>query len=117
MWRNHPVYFAICLALVAAYGVGLVILFFWWFQSIGITFTITQSKVIKRTGVFSKHTSEMYISDVRNVRVQQSFLDRIFFVGTVSVASSGTDQVELEIRGLPSPHKIKAMIDGQRMKI
>jgi len=113
MFRSKPFLFTICLALILFYGLGLAILFFWWFYNLGTTLILTDKRTILRTGIFSKYTTEVWHKDVRNVQVGQSFMDRIFGVGYVGISSAGQSGIEVQAWGIPNPATIKRLIDEQ----
>ena len=116
MFRNRPISFVICIALIAAYGLGLIILLFWWLKSCGTTLILTDERTTLRKGILSKHTTEVYHNNVRNVQVSQGILQRMFGVGTVGIASAGTGGLEIIATGMANPAKIKEIIDTYRRK-
>jgi len=114
MFRNNPVSFILSIALIAAFGVGLLILLVWWLRCIGTTLTVTDERTILRKGILSKHTNEVYHSDVRNVQLKQSLFQRLFRVGYVGIASAGHSGMEIEVAGIPYPEAVKEIIDLRR---
>ncbi len=114
MFRNNPIGFILALILILAYGLGLLILLIWWLKCLGTTLTITNKKTILRKGILSKHTNEVYHSDVRNVQVSQSLFNRMFGVGTIGISSAGQADVEIKVAGIPRPVKVKDIIDKHR---
>ena len=121
MFRNSPVGFVICCALVAAsfifpftFFVGIGFIVIWWFRCIYTTLTVTTRRTILRTGILAKNTSEVRHQDVRLLEVRQSFTDRIFGVGTIAVASAGTGLVEIQVSGIANPVVVKETIDSYR---
>ena len=114
MFRYNPIGFIFCVILIAGYGIGLLILFFWWLRVIGTTLIVTNERVTLRKGILSKHTNEIYNTDIRNVQVSQGIFQRIFGVGKIGIASAGTGVMEIEVSGLPKPRKIKDIIDLHR---
>lgn len=113
MFRNNPVGFV--LAILASFVlVGLPVLFVWWLQSRATLLTITDERTILRRGIFSKSISEVWHSDVRNVQLYQSFFQRIFDVGMLSVSSAGQSGVELAVQGIPDPDRAKTLIDDRK---
>ena len=50
----------------------------------------------------------------RSVDIRQNFLQRIFNVGYNGIDSAGQDDVEIEIRDIPSPFNVKRTIDRHR---
>ncbi len=115
MFRNRPVWFIFCVLLILLYGLGLLLLLFWWLSCINTTLTVTTKRTILRRGILSKHTREVRHQDVRYLEVKQSFTDRIFGVGTISVSSAAQGMVELEVEGIARPTKVKEVINGYRL--
>jgi hypothetical protein len=113
MFRNHPVGFVLCL-LLAPVGVGLLILAAWYLQVIGTTLTVTDRRISLRKGVLSRDLNEVYLADIRNVRISQSLFQRLFGTGYVGVSSAAQSGIELEVNGLPAPYNVKRIIDQYR---
>jgi len=113
MFRNRPVLFLICCALVP-FGIGIVGLLAWWLHCQATSLVITESRVTLRKGLLSKYTNDVLIADIRNVQVRQSFLQRIFGVGAVAVSTSGQGDMEIEVPGMPAPDRIKAILNDRR---
>ena len=114
MFRNSPVLFLICCALIPVFGIGLLILLAWWIQCLATSLVITERRVTLRKGILSKYTNDILISDIRNVQVGQNLFQRIFGVGSVAVSTSGQSDMEIEVHGLPHPERIKAIINDRR---
>lgn len=114
MFRNHPFYFVLCVILIAAFGLGLVLLLVWWIQVKGTKLTITNEQSTLRKGILSKHTNDVFHSNVRNIQVRQSFAQRLFNVGWVGISSAGQSGLEIEVNGIPFPDKVKQIIDDHR---
>ena len=81
MFRNHPAYFVLCVLLVPVAGLGLVLLLVWWIQVLGTTLTVTNEQTTLRKGILSKYTNDVFHSNVRNIQVRQSFLQRLRIMG------------------------------------
>jgi len=113
MFRNRPVLFLVCCALIPV-GIGLVVLFVWWLRCLATSLVITERRITLRQGLLSKDTNDVLIADIRNVKVRQNLLQRIFGVGTIAVSTSGQSDMEIEVHGVPAPERIKAIIDERR---
>ena len=83
MFRSNPIWFVLSVILIAAFGLGLVILFIWWLKCKTRTITVTNKRTTVREGLISKKTSEILHSHVRNIQIIQGVFDRIFNVGTI----------------------------------
>lgn len=124
MFRNRPVWFCIW---VTAFVIGWsqkttwwiailagIVLSIWYLRCLMSTFTVTNKRTTLRTGILSKAINEVWHADVRNVQLSQSFMQRIFGVGTIGISSSGQSGVELTISGIGQPYKAKQVIDDCR---
>ena len=113
MFRNHPFYFVLCVILVVV-GIGAIMLLVWWIQCLGTTLTVTNEQTTLRKGILSKHTNDVFHSNVRNIQVRQSFVQRVLGVGWVGISSAGQSGLEIEVNGLRDPERIKEIIDDHR---
>jgi uncharacterized membrane protein YdbT with pleckstrin-like domain len=105
MLRAHPL-----LALLTL-GVGTLLL---WLNRLGERVHITNKRTVLRTGLLSKRTTEVMHDHVRNIQVTQSFLNRIFDVGTLGISSAGQEGIEIVARDVPHPEELKRTIDYYR---
>jgi uncharacterized membrane protein YdbT with pleckstrin-like domain len=113
MFRNHPILFLICVAL-APLGIGLLILIVWWPKCWQTSVVVTNDRVTLRKGILSKYTSDILISDIRNVQVAQNLVQRILGVGRVTVSTTGQADMEIDVNGLPHPERIQSIISKIR---
>lgn len=109
--RLRPTTTATLIAAVVCW-VPLVI---WWFVATrGRGLEITNKRTIERRGLLSKSTDEVLHDHVRNVKVDQTFYNRVVRIGQIGIASSGSDQTEIVMEDLPDPQKIREIIDLYR---
>ncbi len=113
MFRESPLGFILsvllCLVLI-----GFLILLIWWLKAKGTLLTVTDQRTILRRGILSKHINEVYHSDIRNVQVYQTFFQRLFRTGTISIASAGSGEAEIIVSGMRDPGKVKEILDRGR---
>jgi uncharacterized membrane protein YdbT with pleckstrin-like domain len=110
MFRNNPLFFLLCLALIPAYGAGLALLLIWWLRSISDHIQIAGGKVVYTRGLLSKDLTELNTATIRSVRVRQSFFQRIFSTGDLLIFTAG-DKPEITISGIPHPHDAKKLLE------
>jgi len=132
MFRNNPIQFITWLIFVGA-GLALVLvnqlgnflsimgfiltsigglsLLVWWLQEYNTTLTITNKRTIYQKGIFSKQNIEIFHHNVRNIETKQSFSDRIFGVGSISIASSGQDGYDIIVKGIRDSEEVKRQIN------
>lgn len=141
MLRAHPVWFSlgvlvilggVAIAIlatqvneelrlpVAAAGaglaiIGLIAMGWWWLQTLRTTFTVTASRTQLRRGLLSVDINEVWHQHVRTVQLTQSVWERIFGVGTLSIASAGKASWDLQVSGLPKIYEAKEIIDQYRL--
>ena len=116
MFRNNPIGFIISIILVPVSGAGLILLLYWWLKVKGISLMVSNERITLRRGILSKHINEVFLSDIRNVQINQSFFQRIFGVATIAVSTAGQADVEIAVDGLRDPQKIKEIIDQHRRR-
>jgi hypothetical protein len=114
MFRSNPLGFVLVLVLCVVL-IGLVILLFWWLKTLGTKLTVTNKRSILRKGVLSKSTTEVLHQDVRNIQINQTFFQRICGVGSIGISSAGQAGIEIQAQGMPTPDKIKQIIDKYRI--
>jgi hypothetical protein len=94
--------------LVAVGSAGT--LLWWWIDVISETLTITSERTVHREGLLSKKTTEVLHDDVRNLQLDQTFVERLLGVGDIAISSSGQDDLEIVARAMPRPDEIVATI-------
>lgn len=102
---------AVCLGAVL---VGLVVFTFWKVRCLETSLEITSKRTIERKGLFSRFTSEVLHQDVRNIQVTQTFLGRIMGVGRIGISSAAQEDIEIVADDVPSPNRIREIIDLYR---
>lgn len=115
MFKNRPIFF-IFSVILSIIGIGLVILLIWFLKTKAIKLTITEEKVILREGLLSKNLTEIFIEDVKRVQCRQTFLQRFFDVGSVTIASAATGYTEIIVGGIENPEEAKNLIIGKKNK-
>lgn len=107
MFRNNPVGFVISLLLIPV-AIGILILLYWYLSSRSKKLTITDDELRFEEGILSKSRVEMRLTGIRSVRVHQSLFQRMFGTGDISVYTAG-DSPEIEVKGMPDPHRIREL--------
>lgn len=77
------------------------------------TYYVTNFRIIERRGLFNIKEDSINWEKVSNYSLNQSFIDRIFNIGTVRLYSMGgiEEEAEVTIKKAPNIHKIKALLD------
>jgi uncharacterized membrane protein YdbT with pleckstrin-like domain len=112
MFKNNPLGFIICVILIAAFGLGLLILLWWYLQTKASRLSVTESDIHYEKGLLNKEHSEISLDSVRTIKVKQSFFNRIFGVGQIEIYTAG-DEPEIVVAGLPDPNKVREILKGR----
>ena len=105
MARASPFLFALAVVTIPI-GVGIIILLVWYLKVLAARLTITDEEIRLERGLLAKERREIRLSAIRTVKIDQSLMNRLFNVGTVTVYSAG-DEPEFSVAGMPDPGRIR----------
>jgi uncharacterized membrane protein YdbT with pleckstrin-like domain len=114
-YQEHPQMFAdepgkfILACLLVPLGIGIVWLIVWYIKVRCTLLTVGEERVLLSRGVFNKERIEIELASIRTVRIDQSFVDRIFNCGVLNIFTAG-DKPELRQRGLPDPERLRTAL-------
>lgn len=108
MFRNNPLLFLLFVVLILAFGLGLILLLWWYVVSKSKSLTITDEELRYEVGILNKQRSEIRLSSIRSVRINQSFWQRIFGTGDLDIFTAG-DNPEVTSKGMPDPGRIREL--------
>ena len=108
MFRSRPLLFILCVVLCPAL-IGAVILLAWWFKCRATALTVTEHRVVLRTGLLAEQTNEVRHQDVRDIQISQTFWQRIGGTGSIEISSAGQTGV-IVAAGIKDPQKIATLI-------
>jgi membrane protein YdbS with pleckstrin-like domain len=94
----------------------------WWLIWWGaphrwVKLVITNKRTIRQEGIVVRKTSEVLHNHIRNVKIEQSFLQRLLGVGSISIDSAGGSEhemIEIQMDNVPQPYKVKETLDRFR---
>jgi uncharacterized membrane protein YdbT with pleckstrin-like domain len=105
-------------------GIGMIVvgmlcwLIWWGAPHRWIKLTITNKRTIRQEGIVVRKTSEVLHNHIRNVKIEQSVLERLFGVGSISIDTAGgegpDEMVEIEMKNVARPYRVKEIIDQYR---
>ena len=83
-----------------------------------VKLTITNKRTIRQEGIVVRKTSEVLHNHIRNVKIEQSVLQRLFGVGSIAIDSAGGEapdqMIEIEMQNVARPYDVKQIIDQHR---
>ena len=109
MFRAHPFWFLGYIILIPAFGLGIVLLLYWYIQTGQTRLTVSDSEIVYARGILRKARTEVSIKHIRSVNMTQGFLNRLLGVGTIQVFTAG-DQPEFTVPGIPLPGTVREAI-------
>jgi uncharacterized membrane protein YdbT with pleckstrin-like domain len=84
---------------------------FWkWLEVKSTKLTLTDQRLIIRSGIFTKITNETELYRVRDTSIEEPFFYRMFGVGNVIVYSTDEAEGKLHFNAYSKPHWIKDQI-------
>jgi len=129
--RNRPVRFFICVIMLVFAIIPLtseaiptpailysvltliiapIVLLKWLLRSFFTVYSITDRRIIAKSGILRRSTNEVRHSDIRNIQADQSVFQRVFMVGNVAISSAGQSGIELTMVGIKNPQQIVNLI-------
>jgi len=90
----------------AAFVVGAILICIPWVWSKTMRFKISNYRIDVERGLLSKRIDTLELWHVEDIRMQQSILERIMGVGTVTIFSNDDTTPQLPMRGLPHPRQL-----------
>jgi uncharacterized membrane protein YdbT with pleckstrin-like domain len=91
-------------------GITVIVMLWWWLKCVTTELKVSNKIAILKHGIIAKHTSELRHNDIKNIIVNQSFQQRIFGVGTISLSSAGQSDLEIVISGIKKPQEVVKQI-------
>jgi hypothetical protein len=89
---------------------GAFLLAKWFLETRFTQLTVTNKRTVLRKGIIAKRTTEVQHDDIRNIQVDQNIYERMVGVGDIAVSSSGQDDLEIQVHGIPKPNEVAELI-------
>lgn len=99
-------------AVCVAAGLSLIPLFSLWVDVINVkdeTISFYGNKVVHKCGIFKKEEHTNILTHVLSVKVKQSFWERVFGYGTITIDVMG--QWDIDMSGIKNLKKAKAYLE------
>jgi uncharacterized membrane protein YdbT with pleckstrin-like domain len=77
----------------------------------GSEFGVTGKRVISKKGIISRNASEMNLSSIESVNVDQGVIERIINVGSLKVSGRGTTTVDF--KSIDDPVRVRKLIQNK----
>ena len=74
---------------------------------------VRDEEIAYENGILKRKSTEIGLTSIRTVLVDQTLVPRILNIGDISIASSGTEAYEVQIRNMPAPYAIRDDIQAR----
>lgn len=101
LWRNYFWQVVLGVPLIAVFGVGFLILIPCWLRRLSLHYTVTGTHIIARRGIFSVHTVQIAVKDIRSIDIRASLFQRVLGIRQVDISTAGNAGIELSLFGVP----------------
>ena len=100
-------------AALAALVIGLLLFLLVWSRVKSSRYRLTTQRLFVRRGWMAKHMEELELYRVKDVRVDQSVLQRLLGYGTITVLADDDTTPQMELVSVSRPTEIKEQIRTQ----
>jgi uncharacterized membrane protein YdbT with pleckstrin-like domain len=103
MFRANPIKFIIYTLLL---GIPLLI---WFLQCKSCKVEVKNGELLIEKGLLNKDRTELKISNIRTVKMKQSFFQRLFGTGDLEIYTAG-DKPEATAKDMPRPNELRGLL-------
>ena len=83
-------------------------------QRRSVRYTITTKRVVAEQGIISRDRREVRIGIIQEVTCRQTVAGRIFGYGSVGIDTAASDEVEIQMIGIPDPSGVVQLLNSLR---
>jgi len=105
-WQRALILFAVAALILARAALAR------WSTS----WSLTSERLIERRGFLSTRRRELELADIRSVEVNRHFLQRLFGLGDVVVASAASTDFLIRLEAIPDPEAVAETVRQARLK-
>lgn len=137
LWAGHPslvpflgefvlgvalvLFGAVGAVLLEPYGIigvvgvvlGLALIAHTYLRRISTGYVITSAEVYHKEGLVSRDVTQIRYERIQNTSFSQSVIERALSYGDVIITSAGTGEVEITLRSVSDPAKLKRLLSEQ----
>ncbi len=85
-----------------------------WVKRSAVVLRIYRDRITLEQGILSKCERELFIRDIRSVDIDQSFMNRIFNIGDLTISTAASADATNFIAGVPNPQQVRDLIIARR---
>ena len=94
--------------------IGIIILAVIWFKMQFTVYQITNLRIVVTQGWIARTRHEIWIEDMREANLSQTFWQRLLNIGDISIGTSATAGTEICMEGISKPQHIVDTVNSLR---
>lgn len=103
---NIPFYF-VCLLLTPIFGLGILMFLVRFLKTKFTKIEITEERIIEQTGILSRKTDETELYRVKDIRLDEPFLLRMFGLSNILIITSDKTSPIISLFGIKDGNKLR----------
>ncbi|MBP5585341.1 MAG: PH domain-containing protein [Lentisphaeria bacterium] len=111
--KNY-IWWSVLGVITAPVLIGIVILSVIWFKLHFTSYQITNLRIVVTQGWIARTRHEIWIKDMREANLAQTFWQRILSIGDISIGTAATAGTEIRMEGVSAPQRIVDTINSLR---
>ena len=92
----------------------LIPFFIAWAKRSAVVLRVYRDRITLEQGILSKCERELFIRDIRSVDIDQSFTQRLFGIGNLTISTAASADATDFIPGVPNPQAIRDLLIARR---
>ena len=116
-WPNYAIAALILLSSLRfgplGFVVGLILVIVTELVRLTESFYVTEGGVCREYKFLSKNRIFIDYRNIQNLTTKQSFIERMFGIGSVTIDTAGSDKEELTMYGIKNPGEVQHLIEGK----
>ncbi|WP_133719115.1 PH domain-containing protein [Methylocaldum gracile] len=93
------------------------LLFWLGTEWLSATYVVSETGVEAREGLVARDTVGLRFQDIRSITLSQSWFERLVNIGTLELASAGTDGRPVRFVDIARPGRVKALIQNRMNRV
>jgi membrane protein YdbS with pleckstrin-like domain len=111
--KNY-VWWSVLGILTIPFLIGIVILAVIWIKIQFTSYLITNLRIVVTQGWIARTRHEIWIKDMREANLTQSFWQRVLCIGDISIGTAATAGTEICLEGIAAPQHVVDTINSLR---
>lgn len=90
--------------------VGLLTIGWAYLKHTSTRYLITTEEIYRKTGLFDRDVAQIRLDRIQNTTVSQSFRQRLFSYGDITIYTAGSDTLNIILDDVPKPDRVNRVL-------